>query len=217
FERTFGPEPVKRLRSSDAEALEREAESRLERVAEAFGDLSGLMTKGNYTGTMGEAARADLLEIRRLGVGRPAPEIAGEDVEGKPMTLGEYRGKVVVLNFGSHEFCGACRDLYPKERALVERMKGRPFALLGINSDDHRELVREVIARGEITWRSWWDGPGSQGGGPICRAWNINGYPTFYVLDHRGIIRSKSDVQPYQTSFDELLERLVKEAETERK
>jgi len=38
-------------------------------------------------------------EIRIRGIGKPAPEIEGEDLDGKPMRLGDYKGKVVLLDF----------------------------------------------------------------------------------------------------------------------
>jgi len=76
--------------------------------------------------------------------------------------------------------------MYPHERSLVKRMEGKPFALLGINSDPKDEL-RKAMKKENITWRSWWDGGDTDG--PIQRQWNIRGWPTVYVLDHKGVIR----------------------------
>ena len=78
--------------------------------------------------------------------------------------------------------------MYPHERSLVKRMKDKPFALLGINSDK-KERVLEAIKRENITWPSWWDGGST--GGPIATRWNVRGWPTIYVLDHKGVIRYK--------------------------
>ena len=70
-----------------------EAEKRFEEVIEKYADVS------NGRGTLGDAAKAQLFEARNLVVGKPAPEIEGEDVDGKKFKLSEYRGKVVVLDF----------------------------------------------------------------------------------------------------------------------
>jgi hypothetical protein len=43
--------------------------------------------------------RMETSEPTGFGVGKPAPEIEGEDVDGKPMRLSDYRGKVVLLDF----------------------------------------------------------------------------------------------------------------------
>ena len=70
-----------------------EAEKRFEEVVEKYGDLK------HYRGTLADAAKVQLHEIRNLAIGKPAPEIEGEDVDGKKFKLSEYRGKVVVLDF----------------------------------------------------------------------------------------------------------------------
>jgi len=80
--------------------------------------------------------------------------------------------------------------MYPHERSLVKRLAGQPFALLGINSDRDREALKKVMKKQGITWRSFWNGGGT--GGPISSAWNVRGWPTIYVLDHKGVIRYKN-------------------------
>src|SRR5207247_2477894 len=77
--------------------------------------------------------------------------------------------------------------MYPHERSLVKRLENKPFALLGINSDRDREALKKTMEEEKITWRSWWDGGSTQG--PIATAWNVRGWPTIYVLDHKGVIR----------------------------
>ena len=80
--------------------------------------------------------------------------------------------------------------MYPHERSLVKRLEGQPFALLGINSDRDREALKKVMKKQGITWRSFWNGGGT--GVPISSAWNVRGWPTIYVLDHKGVIRYKN-------------------------
>src|SRR5881397_2162529 len=70
-------------------------------------------------------------------VGQPAPEIEGEDIDGNRMKLSDFRGKVVVLDFWGF-WCSYCVRWIPHEKAMVERLKGRPFVLLGVNSDRNR-------------------------------------------------------------------------------
>ena len=79
--------------------------------------------------------------------------------------------------------------MYPHERSLVKRLAGKPFALLGVNSDKDREGLKDVMAKEEITWRSWWDGGNTRG--PIASQYNVSGWPTIYVLDAKGVIRYK--------------------------
>jgi peroxiredoxin len=163
----------------DLGKMTEEAEALFTRVIEEFVDIDDI----------GSAARKDLFALLHLARGQIAPEIKGEDVDGKPFKLSDYRGKVVVLDFWNHEGCAACRAMYPKLRSLVERMKDKPFVLLGINSDDERPVLNDLRDKGEITWRFWCDGPYTEG--PIVQQWNIRGFPTTYVLDAKGVIRHK--------------------------
>ncbi|MBI3817256.1 MAG: hypothetical protein HY286_01090 [Planctomycetes bacterium] len=80
--------------------------------------------------------------------------------------------------------------MYPHERSLVKRMEGKPFALLGINSDKDRTELKKAMAKENITWRSFWNGGSTSG--PISTAWNVHGWPTIYVLDGTGVIRYKN-------------------------
>jgi hypothetical protein len=79
--------------------------------------------------------------------------------------------------------------MYSHERSLVERLKDQPFALFGVNSDP-KENIKEALNRENITWRSWWDGGDTSG--PIASRWNVTGWPTIYILDHKGVIRFKN-------------------------
>ncbi|MEW6304600.1 MAG: hypothetical protein AB1705_14085 [Verrucomicrobiota bacterium] len=95
--------------------------------------------------------------------------------------------------------------MYPHERSLVKRLAGKPFALLGVNSDP-KERLRQVMKKENITWRSWWDGGDT--GGPIATRWNVQGWPTVYVLDHKGVIRFKG---PREEALDKAVDQLLAE------
>jgi hypothetical protein len=77
--------------------------------------------------------------------------------------------------------------MYPHERSLVKRLEGKPFALVGINSDSDPQKLDERMKKENITWPSWRDGGSTHG--LIATAWNVHGWPEIYVLDHKGIIR----------------------------
>ena len=79
--------------------------------------------------------------------------------------------------------------MYPHERSLVSRMANRPFALIGVNSDEDLEKLNEARKAENITWRSFRNGGSTRG--PISTKWNVTGWPTTYVIDHEGVIRYK--------------------------
>jgi hypothetical protein len=77
----------------EAVKTRKESEQLFERIVAKFADLK------TFRGTMGEKAKNELFAIRFLSVGKPAPEIEGEDQDGVKFKLSDYRGKVVLLDF----------------------------------------------------------------------------------------------------------------------
>ena len=81
--------------------------------------------------------------------------------------------------------------MYPHERSLVSQLAGKPFVILGVNSDRSQQQLKEIKEKENITWRSWWDGGSTSG--PIATRWNVQGWPTLYLLDGNGVIRFKNE------------------------
>src|SRR5262249_36921063 len=71
-------------------------------------------------------------------IGKAALQIEGTDLDGKAMTLHEYRGKVVVLIFWGN-WCPPCRAMYSQIKALESNRADDPFVVLGVNSDRNRD------------------------------------------------------------------------------
>ncbi len=134
---------------------------------------------------LAEYARPLIFELEHLTVGKPAPEIMGTDVAGKSFKLSDYRGKVLVVDFFA-DWCPYCARMYPEERDLVKSMTGKPFTILGVNADGS-DTLKQIVEEKRVTWPCWADGKG----GPIAQEWQVESYPTMFVLDHAGIIRQK--------------------------
>jgi Thioredoxin-like len=104
--------------------------------------------------------------------------------------------------------------MYPHERSLVKKLADKPFALVGVNSDPDLEKLKPVLAEERITWRSFWNGKEGTGG-PISTEWNVHGWPTLFVIDHKGVIRHKYLGSPGEEKLDAAIDKLVEEAEKE--
>jgi thiol-disulfide isomerase/thioredoxin len=182
----IGEAALKRLTSRTAEDLFGESEALYGHVTKTYPDLEHPRTGK----TLGAVAEGRAYRLRNLAVGRAIPEIEGVDVEGKPLKLSDHRGEVIVLTF-SGIWCPSCHNLYPQQRELLKRHKGRPFAVLSVDTDEDKAPLRKAIESGEIAWPCWWDGGV---GGPITVRCGIYHFPTVCVIDRKGVVRYE-DIQ----------------------
>jgi len=90
----------------------------------------------------------------------------------------------------------------------MKKLEGKPFVIVGVNSDPDREKVKAMAAKKGPPWRSFWDGGSTNG--PIQNQWNIQSYPTMYLIDHKGFIVART--YPIEDGI-ELIERTVRKAE----
>ena len=97
--------------------------------------------------------------------------------------------------------------MLPAEKALVKRLEKEPFALIGINTDNDLDKLKGLLEKQGITWRNAWEGAVPPGQGALSRAWEVNAYPTMYLLDVRGIIRARDPDE-----LDQAVDALVAEA-----
>ena len=102
--------------------------------------------------------------------------------------------------------------MYPHERSLVKRLTDKPFALIGVNSDKDLDELKTVLKDENISWRSFTNGPLGTGG-PISQAWNVRGWPTMYLIDHKGVIRKRWVGAPTAEVLGREVERAVAAAE----
>ncbi len=97
LEQVYGKEFVQDLKAAEPDKLEKEAETVLEAAAEKYGDVD--LGRGQ---TIAKVIKPILFEMRFLSIGKKAPDIEGEDIDGKKFKLSDYKGKVVVLDFWGH-------------------------------------------------------------------------------------------------------------------
>jgi S1-C subfamily serine protease/thiol-disulfide isomerase/thioredoxin len=157
--------------------------------------------------TLKELADPDLREVASLSVGRTPRNICGVDSQGREFQLKDYAGKVILLDFWV-DWCPTCRGMYTQERRLVAKHAPQSFVILGINCDELPRL-RNVEASGKVTWRSWADGRD----GSIASQWNIQAYPTLFLLDYQGRIRFKFAGRPHPDQLAARIESLLQERE----
>lgn len=135
-----------------------------------------------------EMAKGDLFELEFLVVGKVAPDFEAVDGEGKKFKLSDYRGKLVMLDFWGF-WCGPCVATLPHNQELTTKLKDKPFALIGVNSDQDGPKAIERIKKEGLTFRNAMVG---STGAAIPKQYNVSGWPTVYLIDKDGVIRWKT-------------------------
>lgn len=111
------------------------------------------------------------------------PALSLDDLSGTPHTLGEYRGKVVLVNFWA-AWCPPCRREMPSMQRLKEKMTGRGFAILGIDSAEPRDEVIAFLQTIKVDFPILLD-PDSA----ATKRWKVYALPTSFLIDRRGKVR----------------------------
>ncbi|HJT79080.1 MAG TPA: redoxin domain-containing protein [Gemmataceae bacterium] len=94
IENALGKDYLEYLKKLDPAKADKEVEELFERAEAKYADV-----KLPGGGTVGSRVKPELFEIRHLAIGMKAPDIQGEDIDGKKFKLSDYKGKVVLLDF----------------------------------------------------------------------------------------------------------------------
>jgi cytochrome oxidase Cu insertion factor (SCO1/SenC/PrrC family) len=100
--------------------------------------------------------------------------------------------------------------MIPHERSLVNRLSGKPFVLIGVNSDTDPEKLKNDLKENQVTWRSFQNQRKEK---KISDEWKVQGWPTLYLIDHKGVIKKKWFGGPTSEALDKEVEKLLQAAE----
>ena len=91
----------------------------------------------------------------------------------------------------------------------MAKLKNKPFAIVGVNSDGDKPALQKTLKKENITWQSFWD---KSTNGAIHTTWNIQFSPTVYVIGPKGAIRGKFIGAFDEKDLEKLVNDLVKNA-----
>ena len=120
----------------------------------------------------------------RPAVGKPAPDFTLKDLDGNTVSLSDFRGKVVFLNFWA-TWCPPCRAEMPDIEALHRQYRDQGVVVLGVDLREGEGTVRTYVEGGGYTWTFLLDKTGQVG-----TQYRVSAIPTSYFIDSEGIIRA---------------------------
>jgi cytochrome c biogenesis protein CcmG/thiol:disulfide interchange protein DsbE len=116
-------------------------------------------------------------------VGSLAPGLALTDLDGRPVSLADYRGRPVVLNYWA-SWCGPCRDEFPALKAAQEAHAAAGLAVLGVLFKDDPGPAKDFIAKEGATWTTLADPDGTG-----AATFRVVAPPTTFFIDADGVVR----------------------------
>ena len=116
-----------------------------------------------------------------IGAGRPAPAFALADLDGKPVTLAQQKGHVVVLDFWA-TWCGPCRAGMPHLAEAAKTYADRGVRVFAINREEEVATIRAFLAKESLTGLRVLLDPD----GKVAAGYRVTGIPQTVVIDASG-------------------------------
>lgn len=169
----FGPEAFLATSEIALSAGDKEGAKRsLEEMAKLY--------KGKPAGSYAERV------VKQLDwIGRSAPDFSGPSPDGKTVSLKDFAGKLVLLDFWA-TWCGPCRVELPNVRKLAAATTGKPFAIVSISLDkpEAKETLDKFIVENRMAWAHIYDGKAWES--PICKSYEVTGIPATFLIHPNG-------------------------------
>ena len=162
------------------------------RLAENPNDRTALSSLSNIHHKLGNS---DLAREYRMKTdptlaweGQVLPEFSPVvDLDSKPVSLADYRGKLVLLDFWA-TWCGPCIVELPKVKEAYEKYHDKGFEIIGISLDTDEAALRKFIKENQLPWRQVFDGKGWET--PLAQQYGVRGIPAQFLIDQEGRVIS---------------------------
>ena len=130
--------------------------------------------------------RFDPRDIRAVTLNKPAPAFTAQKLDGTgTLSLSDYAGKVVVLNFFA-SWCPPCKEENPALVRVWERYRTSDVVIIGIVYADATDKARAYVTSNGVTWPTVLDADGR-----IAFAYGVRGPPETYFIGSDGILTDR--------------------------
>lgn len=138
-------------------------------------------------------------------VGKRAPPLEGEDIDGRPLDMAEYEGKVLLIDFWATN-CPPCIAALPELIETYEKYRDKGFEIVGISLDTNRAVLERFLDRRELPWRQVYDGRSYRS--TNARNYEVRAIPATFLVNRDGrIVRAGVPLK----GFEPVVRRLVNE------
>ena len=124
-------------------------------------------------------------QLEHVQIGQVAPEFSLPDTAGVSVSLSDFRGKYVLLDFWA-SWCGPCRAENPNVKKVYEKYKSKGLEIIGVSLDVKVDAWRKAIETDGLPWLHMSDLKGWNS--IVTDVYQIHGIPMLFVLDENNRI-----------------------------
>ena len=114
---------------------------------------------------------------------KPAPDFSSTDLDGNPISLQQYRGKVVLLDFWA-VWNGFCIGEILRVKKIYDTYKDQGFDIIGVSLDTDETKLHNYLEENDIPWRQIYSGLERQS--PLAQQYDVRSIPTRWLIDRDG-------------------------------
>jgi cytochrome c biogenesis protein CcmG/thiol:disulfide interchange protein DsbE len=125
------------------------------------------------------------MKDRVIVAGEKAPEFTVKSLDGKDVSLSDYKGKILLIDFWA-SWCGPCKMTIPKLKELHDEFKDKGLTVIGLDVWDQEEAMKKAIDDMKIDYTVLY---APRDGSTVDLEYGVEGIPTVYLIDKDGVIR----------------------------
>lgn len=149
--------------------------------------------RSNFTPEVAESKYVKIMDeqiqkMQSVAIGQPAPQFTQNDTIGNPVSLEQFKGKYLLVDFWA-AWCSPCRQENPNVVAAYEKFHEKGFDILGVSLDKDKGRWLDAISADNLTWTQVSDLKGWQN--EASNLYAVSSIPANFLLDPDGVIIAK--------------------------
>ena len=148
---------------------------------------------------------AEMVRFRVAPAGLPFPEFpeGTKDLDGKPIKIADYKGKVVLVDFWA-AWCGPCIAEAPNVVRAYKKYHSKGFEIIGISLDQSKDMMLKAMKKHGMKWRQYFDGLGWKN--KVSTSYGIRAIPATYLIGPDGkVVMNRVRGEQLEANLKELL------------